>query len=50
MKDVAAVMTRLMESSITAQRFIVSAENRTYKDVLTAVIAKAFGKNHHAKR
>lgn len=48
-KDVAAVMTRLMESSITAQRFIVSAENRTYKDVLT-LIAKAFGKKPPRKK
>lgn len=48
-KDVAAVMTRLMDSSITAQRFIVSAENRTYKDVLT-LIAKAFGKKQPYKK
>jgi dihydroflavonol-4-reductase len=48
-KDVAAVMTRLMDSSITAQRFIVSAENRTYKDVLT-LIAKAFGKKPPYKK
>ena len=48
-KDVAVVMTRLMDSSITAQRFIVSAENRTYKDVLT-LIAKAFGKKPPYKK
>ena len=48
-KDVAAVMTRLMDSNITAQRFIVSAENRTYKDVLT-LIAKAFGKKPPYKK
>jgi dihydroflavonol-4-reductase len=48
-KDVAAVMTRLMDSDITAQRFIVSAENKTYKDVLT-LIAKAFGKKSPYKK
>jgi dihydroflavonol-4-reductase len=48
-KDVAAVMTRLMDSDITAQRFIVSAENKTYKDVLT-LIAKAFGKKTPYKK
>lgn len=48
-KDVAAVMTRLMDSNITAQRFIVSAANRTYKDVLT-LIAKAFGKKPPYKK
>lgn len=48
-KDVAAVMARLMDSNITAQRFIVSAENKTYKDVLT-LIAKAFGKKSPYKK
>jgi dihydroflavonol-4-reductase len=48
-KDVATVMTRLMDSDITAQRFIVSAENKTYKDVLT-LIAKAFGKKPPYKK
>lgn len=42
-RDVANAMIRLMESSITAKRFIVSAENRSYRDVFN-LIAKAFGK------
>jgi nucleoside-diphosphate-sugar epimerase len=41
--DVAEVMTRLMESPITGERFIVSAENRSYRDVFTRM-AVAFGK------
>lgn len=42
-KDVVKIMTQLMESDITAQRFIVSAENRSYRDVFT-LMAKAFNK------
>jgi dihydroflavonol-4-reductase len=42
-RDVVKVMTQLMESDITAQRFIVSAENRSYRDVFT-LMAKAFNK------
>lgn len=42
-KDVAKAMTGLMESDITAQRFILSHEHLTYKEILTK-IAHAFGK------
>jgi nucleoside-diphosphate-sugar epimerase len=42
-RDVVKAMTQLMESDITAQRFIVSAENRSYRDVFT-LMAKAFNK------
>lgn len=42
-RDVASAMIQLMESDITAQRFIVSAENRSYREVFD-MIAKAFGK------
>lgn len=40
-EDVAKCMIALMESDITAQRYIISAENRNYKE-LTAEIAKGF--------
>ncbi len=42
-RDVVKAMIQLMESDITAQRFIVSAENRSYRDVFT-LMAKAFNK------
>ncbi len=42
-RDVVNAMMQLMESDITAQRFIVSAENRSYRDVFT-LMAKAFNK------
>ena len=42
-RDVAHVMIRLMKSEITNQRFIVSAENVSYKNVFTE-IAQCFGK------
>ncbi len=42
-KDVVSIMTQLMESNISGERFIVSSENRKYKDIFTA-IANAFGK------
>ncbi len=42
-KDVVDIMTQLMESDISGERFIVSSENRKYKDIFTA-IANAFGK------
>jgi nucleoside-diphosphate-sugar epimerase len=41
--DVVRIMIQLMESNISAERFIVSAENRKYKDIFTG-IANAFGK------
>ncbi len=42
-RDVVKIMMQLMESDITAQRFIVSAENRSYRDVFS-LMAKAFNK------
>ncbi|WP_018616212.1 NAD-dependent epimerase/dehydratase family protein [Segetibacter koreensis] len=41
--DVVRIMVQLMESNIGAERFIISAENRKYRDIFTA-IANAFGK------
>ncbi len=41
--DVAKAMIQLMASDISAQRFIISAQNKSYKDVFTS-IAKAFNK------
>ena len=48
-RDVAKAMIELMESSITAERFIISAENRSYADVFN-LIAKAFGKKPPHKK
>lgn len=48
-KDVVSIMTQLMESDISGERFIVSAENLKYKDVFTA-IANAFGKKPPHKK
>jgi dihydroflavonol-4-reductase len=42
-RDVAKAMIELMNSDVVAERFILSAENRTYADVFN-LIAKAFGK------
>lgn len=42
-RDVAKAMIGLMNSDVIAERFILSAENRTYRDVFN-LIAKAFGK------
>jgi nucleoside-diphosphate-sugar epimerase len=42
--DVVDAMTQLMDSNISAQRFIVCAENTGYKNVFT-MIANGFGKN-----
>lgn len=47
--DVVRIMIQLMESNISAERFIVSAENRKYKDIFTA-IANAFGKEPPHKK
>ncbi|MEO8885775.1 MAG: NAD-dependent epimerase/dehydratase family protein [Mucilaginibacter sp.] len=41
-EDVAKCMIALMDSNITAERYIISAENRNYKQI-TAEIAKSFG-------
>jgi dihydroflavonol-4-reductase len=48
-KDVANAMITLMESPIKAQRFIISAENKTYQQVFN-LIAKTFGKKLPAKK
>jgi dihydroflavonol-4-reductase len=42
-RDVASAMIQLMESNITAQRFIISAEDRSFQEVFE-LMAKAFGK------
>jgi nucleoside-diphosphate-sugar epimerase len=42
-------MIALMESDITAQRFVISAENRTYQEVFN-LMAKAFGKKPPHKK
>lgn len=41
--DVATCMIRLMESEISGERFIISAENRSFQDVFN-MMADAFGK------
>ncbi len=46
--DVAEAMYQLMQSDISAQRFIVNAENKTFKD-LFFMIADAFGKKRPSK-
>lgn len=47
--DVVDAMMQLMESNITGQRFIISAENRSYKEVFE-MIAAAFGKKAPHKK
>ena len=42
-RDVAKAMITLMESNVSNQRFIISAENKSYRDVFN-LIAKAFNK------
>lgn len=48
-RDVVKAMIELMNSNITAERFIISAENRSYADVF-GLIAKAFGKKPPNKK
>jgi len=48
-KDVAVAMIQLMESNITAEKFIISAENISYRDMFT-MMAKAFGKKAPSKK
>ncbi len=48
-RDVVKAMIELMNSNITAERFIISAENRSYADVFN-LIAKAFGKKPPRKK
>lgn len=47
--DVVSITIQLMESDISGERFIVSAENLKYKDVFAA-IANAFGKKPPHKK
>jgi nucleoside-diphosphate-sugar epimerase len=42
-------MIQLMESNISGERFIISAQNRSYKELLD-LIAKAFGKKTPEKK
>ncbi len=48
-RDVAKAMILLMESSITAERFIISAENKSYHEIFN-LIAKAFAKKPPYKK
>ena len=48
-KDVATAMILLMQSDITSEKFIVSAENISYKEMFT-MMAKAFGKKVPSKK
>jgi nucleoside-diphosphate-sugar epimerase len=48
-KDLARIMTALMADKIDNTRFIVSAENRSYREIFTA-IAKAFNKKPPSKK
>ena len=42
-EDVARAMILLMKSNVSARRFIISAENRTYRDIFS-LIARCFHK------
>jgi hypothetical protein len=42
-------MIRLMESDISEERFIVSAENRSYRDIFAAM-ARGFGKKEASRK
>ena len=48
-KDVAAAMIQLMESEINAEKFIISAENISYREMFS-MMAKAFGKKQPSKK
>lgn len=48
-RDVATIMIELMQSNITEQRFIISAENKTFKEVFSN-IAIAFNKKPPYKK
>ena len=48
-EDVAIAMFKLMKSDITAEKFILSAENISYKDMFT-MMAKAFDKKVPSKK
>jgi dihydroflavonol-4-reductase len=48
-RDVAKAMIALMESNISGERFIISAEDRSFKEVFT-MMANAFGKKPPHKK
>ena len=48
-RDVARAMIELMNSEITAQRFILNGENLPYQEIFSS-IAKCFGKNPPSKK
>ena len=48
-RDLVTAMIMLMESDVTAERFIISAENRSYKDIFF-LIADAFNKKRPARK
>jgi dihydroflavonol-4-reductase len=48
-RDVVKAMIMLMNSNISAERFILSAENRKYKDIFS-LMAKQFGKRPPHKK
>jgi dihydroflavonol-4-reductase len=48
-RDVARAMIQLMDSNVVNERFILNAENKSFKDTFTA-IAKAFGKKPPHKK
>ncbi len=48
-RDVVKAMIALMQSDISSERFIISAENRSYRDVFN-LIAKAFNKKMPRKK
>jgi nucleoside-diphosphate-sugar epimerase len=48
-RDVAAVMLQLMDSNITAERFIVSAANKTYQEIFNLIAAAFHKKQPHKK-
>jgi nucleoside-diphosphate-sugar epimerase len=48
-RDVAAIMLQLMDSNISAERFIVSAANKTYQEIFN-LIAAAFHKRQPHKK
>lgn len=48
-RDVALAMILLMEADISGERFIISAENRTYKDFF-AMVAEGFGKKPPSRK
>jgi nucleoside-diphosphate-sugar epimerase len=48
-KDVAGIMIMLMESEISAERFIISAENKSYHEICN-LIADAFNRKRPSKK